>query len=433
MSPSKGQSTTRDSHEAPKSSYRDGLSPALAWAARRVGGPLLARLGGAARLAAALLFVVLVALLDVGTNSRLSLSLFYLIPVAACAWWDGFAPGVLVSLAGSVAWLAVDCVEDPAAPPAVQLWNVVVRLGTLALISSLVSRVHAGVRRERRLARTDPLTGAANGRTFYEAAQAEAGRASRTSEPLTLAYFDLDHFKSLNDRLGHAAGDEALRCVVATVQVHLRSSDLLARMGGDEFALLLPETGADGALAVLGRLQERFAQEMARRGWPVTLSVGAATFLRPPPDVDLMIRRVDALMYSAKRKGKARVEHALVRDARDRAEEQKQWIERRATARLLCDRTARIRPDGLGGDAQEFAAVRDISAGGIGLRLDRQFPVGALLMIEPLSPGPRTLLARVLRTSAEPGGWRHGCELSTHLSPEDLRCWLGEQVESLRR
>jgi diguanylate cyclase (GGDEF)-like protein len=392
----------------------------------------IARIRGTGLVFAGLLFVALVALLDFGTESRLSFSLFYLIPAAACAWWGGFAPGALLSLAGSVAWHLVDSLEDPSVPPTVRLWNGVVRFGFLALTSSLVSKLHAGVRRERRLARTDPLTGAANGRTFYEAAQAEANRASRTLCPLTLAYFDLDNFKPLNDQLGHSAGDAALRCVVETTQLHLRTSDLLARLGGDEFALLLPETGAEGAIDVLARLQERLAQEMARKGWPVTLSVGAITFLRPPPDVDLMIRRVDALMYAAKRKGRARVEHAVVYDALSRDEENKQWMERRATARVLCDCTARIRPEGQANEQSEFAAVRDISAAGIGLHLDRKFPVGALMIVEPLSPGARTLLARVLHAAPDQDGWRHGCELSTLLTMEELRCWLGESTDGAR-
>src|SRR5262249_5901959 len=146
--------------------------------------------------------------------------------------------------------------------------------GTLALTTSLVSRLHAGILRERLLARTDPLTGAANGRTFYEAVAAEAERARRADRPLTLAYLDLDDFKQLNDRLGHAAGDAALLRVVQTVQAHLRGSDLLARLGGDEFALLLPETEAEGAAALLVRVQRLVAEEMVRQGLPVTLSIG---------------------------------------------------------------------------------------------------------------------------------------------------------------
>jgi diguanylate cyclase (GGDEF)-like protein len=419
---------TRNSLTIARASNWEGLSRGSSGDAQR-SGAIIDRLRGAALVTAGLLFVALVAVLDAGTESHLSFSLFYLIPVAACAWWGGFAPGVLLSLAGSVAWHAVDCFEDPTVPLAARLWNGVVRFGFLALTSSLVSKLHAGVQGERRLARTDPLTGAANGRTFYEAAQAEASRAGRTFSPLTMAYFDLDNFKPLNDRLGHSAGDAALRFVVETTQLHLRGSDLLARLGGDEFALLLPETGADGATELLARLQERLAQEMARMGWPVTLSIGAVTFLRPPPDVDLMIRRVDALMYAAKRKGRARVEHAVVFDALNHDEEKKQWRERRATARVLCDRPARIQLEGRGEERSEFAAVRDISAAGIGLRLDRQFPLGALLIVEPLSPGARTLLARVLRTAPDQGGWRHGCELSTVLSAEELRCWLGEHLE----
>ena len=91
-------------------------------------------------------------------------------------------------------------------------WNLELHyaFGTLFLIASLISRLHVGLLRERRLARTDSLTGAANARTFYEVAGNETGRASRTSQPLTLAYLDLDNFKKLNDTFGHAAGDQAL-------------------------------------------------------------------------------------------------------------------------------------------------------------------------------------------------------------------------------
>ena len=226
---------------------------------------------------------------------------------------------MLLSLTASAAWHTTDFYENPSFPPTVRLWNMVIRFGSLVLISSLVARLHAGIHRERRLARTDPLTGAADGRTFYETAAVEAERARRLARPLTLAYFDLDNFKQLNDRQGHAAGDAALQAVVQTIHQHLRTSDLLARLGGDEFALLLPETQADGAAALLARLQERLAQEMARRGWPVGVSVGAVTFLRPRWDLDLMIQRVDALMYGAKKNGKGRVEHAVVEDGDDGA------------------------------------------------------------------------------------------------------------------
>ncbi len=396
-------------------------------ALRPPGSGFLAGLQRSLLLVACLLLVAVIGLLDFGTERHLSFSIFYLVPVAVCAWCGGFSDGTLLSLASAAAWHTTDLFEDPALPPAVRMWNGVIRFGSLVLISSLVARLHAGILRERRLARTDPLTGAANGRTFYEAAAVEAERARRQCRPLTLAYFDLDDFKQLNDRQGHAAGDAALQSVVQTIQQHLRASDLLARLGGDEFALLLPETGAEGAAALLARLQERLAQEMARKGWPVGVSVGAVTFLSPRWDLDLMIQRVDALMYDAKKKGKGRVEHAVVQEAEDPACETRPGIERRATARVLCNRTARIRrPDGQG---EEFAVIRDLSVGGIGLYMDQRLPENTLLLVEPLSAGARTLLARVRHTAAEGGGWRHGCELPTPLSGEELYSWLGEHVE----
>lgn len=379
--------------------------------------------------AGGVLLVGLIALLDYATGPHLSFSIFYLIPVAACAWWGGFSHGLLISVTASLVWSAVDAFENPYLPTTAALWNGVAHFCTLVLTSSLVFRLRAGILRERRLARTDPLTGAANGRTFYEAAALEAERARRMSRPLTLAYLDLDNFKQLNDRLGHAAGDEALLQVVHTLRLHLRSTDLLARLGGDEFGLLLPDTEAEGAVALLARLQEMVSGEMVRRGLPVTLSVGAITFHRPLLDVDLMIQQVDALMYRAKMAGKARLEHAAMRFSEEVRREGR-GRERRVTARILCNRAARVRREGEPEAGEAFATVRNISAAGIALYLDKLFSQGTLVIVEPLSPGARTLLARVIRVTKEEGGWVHGCALSAWLSEEELRGWLGDEAEA---
>jgi diguanylate cyclase (GGDEF)-like protein len=373
---------------------------------------------------AGLLGVVVIAVLDYATGPDISCSIFYLLPVALAAWYGGTPHGILLALGGSVAWHAVDMVENPTIPAAAAAWNGVVRFGTLVLVASLVSRLHAGVRRERRLARTDPLTGAANARTFYETAVTDAERARKAGRPLTLAYFDVDNFKQLNDHHGHAAGDEALIVVVRTVHNLLGTAGLLARLGGDEFALLLPGQGAEEAVALLGRVQAVLTEEARRRGWPVTLSIGAVTFLRPAWELDVMIRRVDALMYAAKRKGKGRVEHAVVaEEAAPRVCDRRQH-ERRATARILCSQSARVREAGQEGAPEEFTTLRDLSAGGVGMALGKPLPCDTLVVVEPLIPGARALLARVVRVAEEGGSWVHGCVLSPRLSAEELAGWL---------
>jgi diguanylate cyclase (GGDEF)-like protein len=370
-----------------------------------------------------LALVALIAVLDYWTGPYVSFGIFYLIPVAACAWWGGFSHGILLTLAGSIAWHVVDSLENPLIPAAVGIWNGITRFAVLVLTSSLVARLRAAMLREQLLARTDPLTGAVNARTFYEVVAAEAGRACRSAQPLTLAYFDLDNFKHLNDRMGHAAGDAALIRVVQSTRLNLRKSDLLARLGGDEFAVLLPDTGADVAGPLLQRIQGILSDEMACKNCPITVSVGAITFLRPAWDVDLMVQQVDALMYRAKKKGKARLELAMVKGGTD---EKFPGTERRASARVLCNRPAYARPEG---ESQEdFVTVRDISADGVGLFLEKAIPTGTLLVVEPLTYGAKTLLAKVVRSNFEEGGWLHGCDLSTRLDEEDIRCWYNHHL-----
>jgi diguanylate cyclase (GGDEF)-like protein len=402
-----------------RSSGRPGPGPA-ARAFLGGGGGLLLALGG-------LLLTGLIGWLDHATGHKLSFAIFYLIPIACGAWWGGFPHGILLALAATLAWHGVEALDGPAVHPGVALWNGVVRFGLFVITSSLLSRLRISMLYEQALARTDSLTGAANGRTFYERVCLEVERSLRTLRPLTLAYLDLDNFKRLNDERGHWAGDEALCDVAQTIHRGLRATDVLARLGGDELALLLPDTGGAEAVALLARLQEMLGEEMARKGWPVTLSVGAATFLRPTVDVDVMVRHVDALMYAAKRGGKARIEHEVVADI-EATVPVGSHVERRATARVLSRRLAKVRPEGEPGCPDEFAQVRHVSADGITLCLEREVPAQTLLTVEPLyACGARTLLARVAWTApGTDGTWLHGCELSTRLSEEEVRCWLAE-------
>lgn len=237
----------------------------------------------------------------------ISLGLYHLIPVLLGTWTCGRAVGYGLSLLGaglSLSSLEIDA-DDLARAQA--YWEALMQLGVSVSFTLLLSSLREALERERALARADPLTGAANARAFRESLASEIARARRGGRPLTLAYLDLDRFKEVNDRHGHQAGDELLQGVVSLIREHLRVTDLLARLGGDEFALLLPETGRDGARQPLERLRTALQARMQTRGFPVSVSIGAATFLRPPISPDEAIRKADDLLYAAKRAGKDRL------------------------------------------------------------------------------------------------------------------------------
>lgn len=159
-------------------------------------------------------------------------------------------------------------------------------------------------------ASTDFLTGINNLRTYYELAEQEFRRFSRNGGDLSLVVMDLDAFKQINDQLGHAAGDEALRAFVGVVQANLREQDIFARAGGDEFRLLLPETDLNGAILVAERIRAAVSRlQVAGAGATRTLSISAGVCICQPGDdhLDLVTRRADAQLYAAKAGGRNRV------------------------------------------------------------------------------------------------------------------------------
>ncbi|MET0520319.1 MAG: GGDEF domain-containing protein, partial [Burkholderiaceae bacterium] len=163
-----------------------------------------------------------------------------------------------------------------------------------------------------RLATTDPLTGAANRRSFIQQAQAEIARARRYATPLALLMLDIDHFKQINDSLGHAAGDEAIREVFHCCARLVRVQDMVGRLGGEEFAILLPQTDRAAAQALAERLREQLAGiALHKDGQPVrglTASFGVAVLLAQDLSIDGMLGRADEALYRAKNRGRNCVE-----------------------------------------------------------------------------------------------------------------------------
>jgi diguanylate cyclase (GGDEF)-like protein/PAS domain S-box-containing protein len=153
----------------------------------------------------------------------------------------------------------------------------------------------------------DDLTQLKNYNGFKETAKLLLGLAARQGEPVTVLYLDVDDFKSLNDTLGHLAGDWLLRTVGGVLSGTIRSTDVAGRIGGDEFSAILLGASASKVEAFIKRLHGRLVGELRDYGWKNGVSMGAAVYLDSVPDCENALKDADALMHEAKRKGKNRL------------------------------------------------------------------------------------------------------------------------------
>ena len=202
---------------------------------------------------------------------------------------DSFADG----------WLTVFALE-----------TIIYAVGTAFIVLLMVKDQHVHVYRN--AASTDHLTGLLNRRAFLEGALALSEKQGARGAPVTLMMFDLDHFKSINDRFGHAVGDEALRVFAHVARTSMRATDIVGRLGGEEFAAILP-----GAMAVAEVVAERVRAGFEKAGQTIaahqigaTVSIGAATARGPVVDIDALIVRADEALYRAKHGGRNRLEAA---------------------------------------------------------------------------------------------------------------------------
>jgi diguanylate cyclase (GGDEF)-like protein len=252
-----------------------------------------------------------VGILDYLTGTELSFSLFYLIPIAMLSWVTNDRIGIVVSFISAGVWLAVEILSGAHySSSAVYFWNTIIRF-CFFLLMALLIRVGKALELEKKNARTDYLTGTVNSRFFSEVMQLEIDRSTRYQHPLTIAFLDVDNFKTINDHFGHKVGDKVLETLGRSMQQQLRKTDIVARVGGDEFSILLPEADTDVAQIVISKMQLELLNEMRANHWNITFSIGVMTFNTPPDSADEAINITDKLMYSVKNKAKDNICYAV--------------------------------------------------------------------------------------------------------------------------
>lgn len=261
--------------------------------------------------AASLAGLVLVGYIDYITGTEIRVFPLYFLPLLPVAISFGTTGALTVSVAASVTWVAAQFLSGRHySQDYVWVVNFLSQGTAFAFVSLLVARLHEKFRKEHTDSLTDRLTGLANSRAFYIQTEAVMNLCRRDHRPVSLAYLDLDNFKHINDSLGHAQGDTVLRGVAEVLVSTLRASDILARIGGDEFVVLLPDTSAASARDVLEKVRRRLEQAPPLRAYSVTASIGVVSYDQAPADIDAMLKAADALMYSAKRAGKNNIHTA---------------------------------------------------------------------------------------------------------------------------
>jgi diguanylate cyclase (GGDEF)-like protein len=239
------------------------------------------------------------------SNYLVEISAFYLVPVSFFTWFIGKRSGMFISAASLAAAFFI---RLRLLPSAVAYWDALVWFALYLSSVFMISQLKRLYEHERHLSRIDPLTLVENRRAFLESAGRAKSFSDRYDIPLSLAYIDLDNFKQLNDRFGHTTGDHALVAVAAGIRRALRPTDAVARIGGDEFAVLLPATDYETASRIVRRVRSELDQTMKEKGWPVTFSIGLVSFSPPIASVSQMIQAADEAMYTAKSEGKDRLE-----------------------------------------------------------------------------------------------------------------------------
>ncbi len=265
-------------------------------------------------MAIGVVLTVALGIIDHTTGYEVAFSIFYLLPIFIVSWYSGRGQGLIIACLSAAVWLTADLTSGHEySHVAIPFWNTLIRLGFFVVIVYFATENRALLLREQERARTDPLTSVANSRYFLEILDQEIRRTARYNRPMTLVYLDIDNFKQMNDTRGHGEGDRLLKTLAETIRKRTRSTDIIGRMGGDEFAVLMPETAEREAKAAIDDLRLYLIDRMGEQEWPVSFSIGVLTCYDHACMVNDLIKIADQLMYTAKNSGKNAVRYSVLK------------------------------------------------------------------------------------------------------------------------
>jgi diguanylate cyclase (GGDEF)-like protein/putative nucleotidyltransferase with HDIG domain len=340
----------------------------------------------------------------------------------------GFAYGALLAL-------------RPPASGAPAWW--LVGMGTLLVaaivIMTMRARVELLIARLYDAARTDPLTGLSNRRGFRELLDLELERSRRGGSELTVLAGDLDHFKEVNDRCGHQVGDAALRRVARVLKEHKRQIDFAARVGGEEFALILPDTPQNDAFVLAERLRCALRDEFAQDSVPITISFGLAAHPEHAQTAASLLRAAEEALYAAKGSGRDRtVLHSPLLGEGDRIGGELRDVEAERFIAVMLDlaETVDLRFSGSARHSETVGRYAEMMARELGFseqRIGRVRLAGMLHDIGKVGV-PDSILQKPAKLTPDELATirRHpelGAQILEHPGFADVRAWVGAHHE----
>jgi diguanylate cyclase (GGDEF)-like protein len=243
---------------------------------------------------------ILLGIFDFATGVEIHFLLLYLIPIALGSWYVNRETGVYLAIFCSLIWAAADWPGGRAySHPWIAYWNLFMHIGVVVLFSILLAQLRATFDGLSESAHTDFLTGLPNGRAFYQLA-AEQIESAYGLEPLTLAFVDVAGLKWLNYRSGYAAGDQTMCIIAHTIKQNVLRPDLIGRIGGTSFALLLPNTDSEAARFLLDKIQGALKDGRRKYAHPVTFFISAIAYAKAPGSIAELMQQAESQMTRMK-------------------------------------------------------------------------------------------------------------------------------------
>ncbi len=248
----------------------------------------------------AVILTLLLGILDFESGTEIHFVVFYLAPIAMASWYVNRNTGIYLAVMCSLVWLVADSLYGRSYSNLwIAGWNFLMRTGAFAVYSLSLSQLRDKFETLSELARRDFLTGLPNGRAFYELTAREMERAFGV-EPLTLAFIDLAGFKWINHRLGYATGDQMICTIAHAIRQNVPRPDLVGRIGGTSFAVLLPKIGSDGANSILEEVHTALKDERRKYAQPVTFFISAIACTKTPQSIAELMHQAEAQMTRMK-------------------------------------------------------------------------------------------------------------------------------------